>query len=466
MNRIKSVLILCISLLFISINYKAQAQTKKLPTLIINEINIDNIDRDDVYIEMVVLKIEEIPNDSRTIPPKIIIDDNNKGQSFQPGYLSIKPEALSHLNPGDIIVLHGSGTDISRAEPSLLLDINSESVEKWEDAPNRNNPSYENGKVVSAPAKFKDFINFDRGNKIQIRVNEYYFNNVEMNGSKNYSLHTDDLNSYSNNLGKSLGGPNSRANDEFIDLLSSQTPLRINCTKTSFNSVQVDIDAGTSSMTTIGGQGAMLYTGPYTLETSRYKETGIGQNSVMAYGLECGLNLLTVTDAGGRTATCEVEIEIMDDIHIDVCKGESISVADILCPNLDSDCIKIKKGNEAYTDYDPDETIKPDVDGYEILIKMSDLCGGLLADIKITVHLIIPGDECDDNNDCTIGDEYDDNCNCVGHNNAENLEIIVDYANDCENDEVILSVDGNFEGYRWKVGGNFIGSEESVETVH
>ncbi|MGK0314306.1 MAG: hypothetical protein ACI86M_000517, partial [Saprospiraceae bacterium] len=446
-------------------NIFSQDLNAKLPSLLINEVNITNASIDDIYIELVVIKSNDIPNNVNDQKPKIIIDDSNVGSDFKSGFLAIKPECVKDVKPGDIIIIHGIKTDVSNVNKDVLLfEINDKCIEKWDGVPNQQNSSY-NGGILNNndDLTISDFISFNSSkNKIQTRINEVYFNKVDQKGTNNYSLHSGDLNDYTV-LPKTLGVGNNAANQLMIEQLYSQSHLRINCELISSNAISIEIDSRNFDVNTDSD-----YSGPYTLKTDNYEEFGIEVNAATAYGLECGLNIITITDQLGRTAQCEVSIELENAITVQTCGTTEVDIQSLICDNIESDCIYFKPGNnEAVTLADVSEIPKvtPEYDDYPVILKFSDRDGNIVYEIEITIDIINPGDTCDDTDECTENDKYDDTCNCIGKSKVPEIELVVDNEIPCMNSKVTFSVEDIYDEYSWRIDGKRFGGEPTFETV-
>ena len=95
------------------LSLSAQLVPEKLPVLLINEVHNEDYLNDDVFIELVVVKTDEIAHNPADSTAKIIIDDANTGPGMEPGFLAIDPKVFRFSKPGDIVVVKGSSMDLS-----------------------------------------------------------------------------------------------------------------------------------------------------------------------------------------------------------------------------------------------------------------------------------------------------------------------------------------------------------------
>jgi len=470
MNQSKLLLVFLIIFYFISPkclkSQELQDANEKLPSFLINEVQITDLALDDVYIEMVVTKSNDIAHNINDPKAKIIIDDSNEGLDFKSGYISIRPDCVRDVFPGDIIVIHGRMTDISNVDDNVkLFEINDDCIQKWDGVPNAQNASYTGATINNdEDASISDFFSFHSSqNKVQIRINDIYFNKVNQKNENNYSLHSNDLNDYTN-LAKTLGKGNNLVNQSLIDNLSGQSKLKIECELTSANSVSIKI----ISKNTYTPSNQEDYSGPYTLTTPNYEEYGIEANSATAYGLECGINTLIVTDQLGRTAQCEVSVAMDKEMIVQTCKESEVDIQKLICENIESDCIYFKTGNQdAITLSAVSEIpiVTPEFDDYPVILKFSDRDGNITHEVSITIDIIYPGDTCDDGDECTSNDAYDDSCNCVGTSQVPEIELTVDNEIPCQNSKVTFSVPNVYDEYTWRVDGKRLGDDNTFETT-
>ncbi|MEM9546674.1 MAG: hypothetical protein AAGA77_11920 [Bacteroidota bacterium] len=469
MNQTKLLFVFTALIALFSGNLNGQELTdvnEKLPSFLINEVHVEDVTLDDVYIELVVTKSNEIPHNVNDPKAKIIIDDSNEGTDFKSGYISIRPDCVRDVYPGDIIIIHGRQTDISNVDENVkLFEINDDCIQKWDGVPNAQNPSYTGATINNDEgASINDFFSFNSSqNKIQIRINDIYFNKVHQKNESNYSLHSNDLNDYTN-LAKTLGKGNNLANQSMIDNLAGQSKLRIECGLTSTNSAIVKIISKNTYTQALQED----YSGPYTLTTPNYEETGIKVNYATAYGLECGLNTLIVTDQLGRTAQCEVSVAMDNAMIVQTCKESEVDIQKLICENIESDCIYFKNGNQdaiTLSAISEIPMVTPEFDDYPVMLKFSDRNGNILHEVSITIDIIYPGDICDDGDECTSNDAFDDSCNCVGTSQVPEIELTVNNEIPCQNSKVTFSVPNIYDEYTWRVDGKRLGDDNTFETT-
>jgi len=271
------------------------------------------------------------------------------------------------------------------------------------------------------------------------------------------------LNDYTN-LPKTLGKGNNLDNQSLIDNLASQSKLKIECEMTSANSVAIKI----ISKNTFTPNAQEDYSGPYTLTTPNYEETGIEVNAATAYGLECGLNTLIVTDQLGRTAQCVVSVAMDKEMTVQTCKESEVDIQKLICENIESDCIYFKNGNQVAITLSAISEIPivtPEFDDYPVVLKFSDRDGNITHEVSITIDIIYPGDMCDDGDECTSNDTYDDSCNCVGTSQVPEIELTVNNEIPCQNSKVTFSVPNIYDEYAWRINGVHMSDENTFETT-
>jgi len=432
------------------VNTISQDVNQKLPSLILNEINIEDEVNDDIFIELVVTNANEIAHNVLDPRPKIIIDDSNTGSSFQTGFISIRDSCIGDVLPGDIIVIHGRNTSIGALAPEVkTFSISDPCIQKWDGAPSQTNSSYTGATLNSdSQARLSDFIDFSStGNHFQVRTNETYVNKTEQTGASNYSLATSNLNEYAA-LPKSMGVANSPANLEMIEELQAQTPIEIDCELIGENYARIVITSRNPNPT-LGNPEAIGYTGPYKLETPTYTDDNVESNTTVVFNLECGINTIRITDIYGRSAECSVMVGLHEEISTHICGLTEVVISDLVC-DIDSDCISVTDGDNEPETLQSIEglTITPDQENHKVNLKYSDKDGNVIHEVLINIIAAIPGEPCDDEDACTDNDIYDEACECRGEP-AEEVKLIFDLQGACSDNSYILVATEGFERYEW-----------------
>jgi len=346
---------------------------------------------------------------------KIIIDDNNLGPNLEPGFIAIKPEVFRFSKPGDIIVIHGSGTQVDVPTTNAkLLNINGTSIEKYEGVPNMANPNYEGGQLITDQGqRIADYISFaPNQNFIQAKVGKVYANKTTLSSAKNYSLNTTDMVTYGS-LPPTLGGPNNAGNGVMIDGLtntsSSSEKMKCNLFGAEMNNVKiVALGDPTFKVTTSFD--------PPDIEERLYES-----NHIQLYNLDCGDHIITVKNGTNSTRKCTVHVKKQSPIKVNHCAGVPLNISEKVCGDIDSDCITVQIGDGPGQKYSDLGSI-PDVDLNEdetITITMGDSQGNTQETLFIEVSIYKNGDSCDDGDPCTIDDIYtvdvvNETCNCAG----------------------------------------------------
>jgi len=451
-------------LLIFTLAFKVFSQSyQDFPLLLINEVHNENINNDDMFIEILVLKTDDLPLNQNNYLPRIIIDDSNTGPSFQSGYISLDPKCIANLLPGDLIVIHDSNTDVSNSGDATLFNINDPCVKKWNNFPNSVNSSYEDAtEDLSLIHQLSDYIEFSTNNKFQIRIDENYIIHLNQDGSNNYSLSSENYTDYSN-LTPSLGIANNPGNADLISSLSSQSKLKINCELTSFNQAVIEITPGNNP--NVPSQ-FPAYTGPYTLVADDYTELGITNNYVSVYELECGENNFEIVDILGRSDNCTINIKPESIIELNSCNSSAINIQNLLCDGYTTKCIYFKEGDKpgvTFTNKSEIPEVTPLNNNYPVEVKYSDSKGNILYELFINIIIINTDQSCGDDTDCYTNFKYDNECNCLGESVID-FEIYKTVEGECLSQLTTLEVPNIFDNYEWRLDGHRLGNENVIAT--
>ncbi len=170
-------------------------------------------------------------------------------------------------------------------------------------------------------------------------------------------------------------------------------------------------------------------------------EVGVQSNSATIY--------LRTTDATGCQNMAEIEI------FKDPCDGQDQD-GDGICDNEDFDpydpCIPYHQDTDGDGICDGDDCHKYDpLIGEGLPCDDGDVCtmnDTYDENCNCTGQSISVGQICDDGDDCTIDDQYNEDCQCQGTASLD-FEIVDNSQEPCENGLVTLSVDQQFDHYRW-----------------
>ena len=404
-----------------------QVLPEKLPLLLINEVQNNEYENDDFFIELVVLKENELAYNKNSNEPHLIIDDSEDAGDI--GFISIDPSALTYLKQGDIIVIHGKNTDISSGVgKALLLDASGPGIKKWKSEGSGSDFYNSVFPLDDQSYPIKKLMAFSqKENKYQTRIKDTYINKIDQPGERNTSLYKDGFKSYSS-LPPSLGYANNKENALMIENLKSSGPFKINCSVFGENRNNVHIVS----------EGLA----PYTLSTSYDHEEEFLYHSFDIYDLACGSHTLTVTDKNGKVDVCEIYIGADEVQDIVKCKDQEFTINSYLCNCIESNCINVQVNDGQMKKYSTVDEIPPFKfeDQGTILITIGDSNGDIDQSYTFNIIVFGEGDSCNDDNDCTINDKYDADCNCKG-TAIENLEVVEHIEEECSNEGRKLMID-------------------------
>lgn len=437
LSRKQPILALVCIMLCVIFKIDAQKLPDRLPILYINEINNNDYINGDVFIELVVLKTNAIAYDKSDSYPKVIIDDSNV-QGVEPGFLAIKPECLVDIQAGDLIVIHGHNTNVSTVPSNvMLLNLNSDCLQKWEGAPTPQSSSYSGATLIEDDNTFfRDYISFTgTGDMIQSKSDVLFNQKVPQSQVSNYSQSDNSIGVY-NQLTPTPGVANNPENLDFIQDLWFNN-LVINCQISSVNNIDIYLPGNSTFL--IG------YTDPS--DETHYLQSSLPNELVTIENLTCGTYDIEVSNYEGNTASCQVIIDDPDYIEIDWCSSQDLLLDDIICNH--NECSNaVLDGN---IQIDLGIPIPITENQHTLTVEYSNIDGTIRIQ-NIVVNSIHPGTACDDNNDCTINDMINTDCLCVGQENGFDIGVY----QVCENGNVlypeILPPDHNITSYTWSNG--------------
>ena len=285
-------------------------------------------------------------------------------------------------------------------------------------------------------------------------------NQIELNGTSNYSLNGNNLSEYGV-LSSSLGNPNCDPNAEMIDALGSSSQMYVYCTQSNDFDIKVEIVGGRAPFAIERPNGALWQ--------------GIENRLAVSYSHECGEVELLIYDSNNNSppASCKVTVGIpaVDDLgkinqNVLLCNRSFDPKLD-LCSNLESNCVVYKINNESWQQITSIDQLPVDFDDSDILeIK-------LYNDNQIQLHHYVfnftvreEGQACNDNNICTINDKYNSDCYCEGESDNQDLEIEIIEQEECKNSEVTLRPNITSDnGFRWTVNGEIAGFGQEFKTT-
>jgi len=437
--------VLFLFLLFLPIISYSQS-TEKLPVLIINELDYSKQSSDGHYIELLVVSANEIPQVVTNDKAEIIIDDTNvripgfPSNNITPGFISLKPELLADANPGDIIVIHGSGVKPVTNDPNVkLLSINSDFIEVFGETPNANNPNYETLNPISdLDVRLIDYVKFDGlGDISQVKIGGTYSNKIELNNSdNNYSFTNFTTDGYSK-LTPTLGVANNPDNDAFIKNLRKVNVFDISCSQhTSGIHGFVEIMNGEPPFD-------VIVDGEMHLENTTSRRLTTPE-------LLCGEHSVEVIDAAGVSQECTVVISSVEENYLTLCSGDTFIIPSIECDLNDDDCISLSI-NDGPSDVITASQLNEPIDiesDTKIVLTLTTKDGKVKQKYTYHIKLVSKGDSCDDGDVCTDDDEYNEQCECKGVS-LGNFRIINENLGGCSDIHSVLTVAQEFDLYTW-----------------
>ncbi len=417
-----------IFLILTSFSNSAYCQNHRLPVIIINEIHNEDYVNDNMFIELLVLKIDEIPNDLNDSAPKVVLDETNQ-TNLTEGFITIDPNCLSDLNPGSLIVIHGESTDISNfLQEVTYFTIKDPCIQTWQYGP-ANNPISSGSKLNDPSATLSNYLSLaGDNNSIELRVTENFVTTVNLsdNNSRsagsNYSLNSNNFTNYGP-LGPTAGGENNDPNGAMIETLGGNP-----CFTENFI-VEYQIENVNDLLVQSEGPGGHSYYVDDELIGGSLAGTNGG--SVEKKNLSCGYHTLKVETSEGCEQTYTFEIDNPEYILIDWCDAAPFNLNSYACIGGNSGCIEVHLNDEfeSHVDLstlpeDPENSNEPGLDdilmfdietGQNIftIINTSGQ-GDIIGEWTVEVNVIASGTNCNDLNPCTIDDIIDENCNCTG----------------------------------------------------
>ena len=189
---------------------------------------------------------------------------------------------------------------------------------------------------------------------------------------------------------------------------------------------------------------------PYSTQCGPNKETGIDIDQNTIYSSTPGLFNVIVTDSTGTRDSIYVNFYMPKAIDLTVCGSSDID----LSRNIGFFYSKeLLISNEVQGNIDTVNSINdiPPLSIDQERIKLDYLDPSTLEKVH-TMHIkitnLMPGDKCDDRNDCTYNDIVREDCTCSGTHVIDSLKIKVVYADACFSKNVTLYTDANnYEQY-------------------
>lgn len=303
------------------------------PQFVINEIYNGDLNSDNAFIEILVIGTTVPCSSPDQIASSLIVDDSNISSSMQPGYLAIRPECLVGIEKGDLILIHGKNTKLTKTDAQYRFSIDDTCIEKWADYPNAKDSSYNKAvPVLKRDASLKDFIGLEKRNlALQLRTNDKVFQKVKLTGQRRYSLTHGDFNEYKE-LKETPMKDNSTANASFRSAIISQGNQFIIKTKV--------FDSGNNSKPIVNDIKLKICNGtpPFIVETTDYNNPMVEERTLVIYDLPCGVHTVTVTDSEGEVRTREVAVSPTDCVFLSACIGAEITLPLLECLNLPDNC--------------------------------------------------------------------------------------------------------------------------------
>lgn len=428
LRKIQSIVSLIIFLLMAQSLY-SQEDLQVAPSVIINEININDISNDDVYFELIVSGSSQNPCDLQVPEADLVIDDNNEGNNFKPGYLAIDATCIQDAKKGDKIIVYGKNTDIGSNYARYKFRIDDSCIKKWSHQPNQNNPNYFGFLVLDNTAKIGDFINLENpGEKVNVRTRQNEIQNLtQALNQTNYSLTSGDFGEYLQNI-PSPSASNNDLNNILLTSIENTPELYVESEVFSANNKGQNIK-NDIKITICGG------VGPYRLIDEEGRDSYSVDPEFTVVDARCGSHLLSVIDNNGLQSSTTADVEVQQNIYLDVCEDALISFDLIECINIDDPCYawfpedlfeNLPDGNKTEA---PEIYLDSNIPNQIITLKISNREGYLTNTYyyHITIHADEDGDgfcgsnDPDDNNPCdpvnslTIEISGDDNM-CSGEN--------------------------------------------------
>lgn len=424
----------------------SQELTQKNPILTINEVDYADKATDDVFIELLVMATNELPINDKN-KPSVILDDLNKlmpnstASDLEPGFISIDPDCLKDLKPGDLVVVHGNGFSGSTQGAAKTFSMGDACLKKFEDAPTVSNEEYETHTPLDEPLAMTTFLSFEgTGDFTQIKIGETYDKKVLLaDNVSNYSVTTSDIYTYAEST-RSPGQANSPENLAFIDNLKDASPFELNCgmviSDVSYG--LVEFHNGTAPYHFISG----------TTELEDYYPPRYSM-----LDLDCGFHEVVVTDFNGNSATCRFYMSIEDRTTFTHCIDEDFYLPVTDCTDVDEPCISLSVNGGEPEILDPNTLNNPwpITEDSRMELVLADKKGNVIHSHSFYVDIVEKGDSCDDGDNCTTDDVIDSNCNCRGAISAS-LEIIaspVDNIDPCSTNHYMLTTSPDFRHYTW-----------------
>ncbi len=364
--------------------YCQNSNVQTVPQIGINEIQVTDFGSDNIFIEFLILKTEEIYVDANS-KINIIFDDANLGDNYKEGFITINPECISSLNQGDFFYIHGKEFDTSTITHLPHFSLEDPCISYYASGPNPDGTYTQDESPQENQFLFSDFIKFsEEANEFQLRIGGNYASEVLQNGSKNYSLSKNNAYTY-DHLDKSPGKPNNPNNATFISNIGASSSLSIDCSLESPNVAIIEIDPGSLPN---GIQSANSdesnSTGPYIVSPEGY-DIYIEDNLVTLYNLPCGNHPITVTDSQGRSASCTIVVEPESEQTFELCLNETINIADYICDSFESCCISVKVNENRPETYSTNEELGAFqlTNDLVVNVKISDCKGGILSETNL-----------------------------------------------------------------------------------